>query len=53
MLLWFKKLWKSYYKHTIASYEEKPPVIYAVGKKRFVKRKRFSKGNVPRTRYEK
>lgn len=53
MLKWIKKLWKRYYEFTIKSYEEKPPVIYKVGNKRFVKRKRFSKGPVPRTRYEK
>ena len=51
MYKWIKKQWKRYCDFTVQSYEQ--PTVYKIGKKKYIKVKRFSKGPVPRTRYDK
>ena len=52
MFRWIKRLWKRYEKFTMEQYDM-APVVYKIGTKRYIKKKAFSKGPVPRTRYEK
>lgn len=52
MFAWIKRLWKRYEKLTMEQYGV-PPTVYKIGTKRYIKKKRFTKGPVPRTRYEK
>ena len=43
----------AYKKFLLESYELPKPTVYKIGTKRYIKKKAFSKGLVPRTRYEK
>ena len=52
MFRWIKRLWKRYEKFTLEQYDM-APVVYKIGTKRYIKKKAFSRGPVPRTRYEK
>ena len=52
MLEWIKKLYKRYERFTLEQYDV-APVVYKIGTKRYIKKKTFSKGPIPRTRYEK
>jgi len=52
MLEWIKKLYKRYERFTLEQYDVSP-VVYKIGTKRYIKKKAFGKGPVPRTRYEK
>lgn len=52
MFGWIKRLWKRYVQFTLEQYEVSP-VVYRIGTKKYIKRKAFSKGPVPRTRYQK
>ena len=47
-----KRLWKRYEKFTMEQYNV-APVVYKIGSKKYTKKKSFSKGPIPRTRYEK
>jgi hypothetical protein len=52
MWTWIKRLYKSYERKTLQQYDV-PPTVYKIGNKRYVKKKKISKGPVPRTRYDK
>jgi hypothetical protein len=51
MLEWIKKLYKRYERFTLEQYDVSP-VVYKIGTKKYIKVKKFSKGPVPRTRYQ-
>ena len=53
MYKFLKKWWNRYMEFTMEQYAERPTIIYKVGKKKFVRTKKLTKGPIPRTRYEK
>jgi hypothetical protein len=52
MFGWIKRLYKRYERFTLEQYDVSP-VVYKIGTKKYIKKKQFSKGPVPRTRYKK
>jgi len=52
MFGWIKRLWKWYERITLEQYDVSP-VVYKIGTKKYIRVKKYTKGPVPRTRYEK
>jgi hypothetical protein len=52
MFGWIERLWKRYVRFTMEQYDMSP-VVYKIGTKKYIKVKKFSRGPVPRTRYQK
>jgi len=52
MFRWIKRLWKWYERITLEQYDASP-VVYKIGTKKYIKVKKYTKGPIPRTRYEK
>jgi len=52
MFRWIKRLWGRYMRFTLEQYDASP-VVYKIGTKKYIKVKKYTKGPVPRTRYEK